>query len=442
MTVLNKPLKKAASGWRCVRQVSLVGVTLAFAAAACTDDSIVYPNRNLSSGGGAATDDGGPLAAAGEAGGELGGARSSGGSGATGGGIVVGDDDAGAEAGTVGAAGTMSGGPVCGNGMVEPPEECDDGNTISGDGCSAQCKSHCETCEDKVCSDGNQFDTDSPAYDDCYKATGNIATGPANGAPRADICRALVDCIRSQDCAQKDGDLSVKFNRCWCDLDWSRTATVSAATLCASTSTFVAGKCASQFQDASEADSPADVERLLAARSTALGLAMTLLIGCDENICVEECLPEYFGDNVVATIAQDLTGAPSSSGESQLGDPIGRRATQRRRYGRRHCLCTKPCATTFRAGPLRFPQRPTAAPTPTVVCSGGRGVRDSRMATGRSKQGHLANQRRRWRDSTQSDLHRPTVVRRAQQGAHQHEASICFRAHLHSGMPPSPPHRG
>lgn len=30
--------------------------------------------------------------------------------------------------------------PVCGNGVVEPPEQCDDGNTVSGDGCSATCQ--------------------------------------------------------------------------------------------------------------------------------------------------------------------------------------------------------------------------------------------------------------------------------------------------------------
>ena len=29
---------------------------------------------------------------------------------------------------------------VCGNGILEPGEECDDGNTINGDGCSATCK--------------------------------------------------------------------------------------------------------------------------------------------------------------------------------------------------------------------------------------------------------------------------------------------------------------
>ena len=31
--------------------------------------------------------------------------------------------------------------PVCGNGIVETGEDCDDGNTASGDGCSASCES-------------------------------------------------------------------------------------------------------------------------------------------------------------------------------------------------------------------------------------------------------------------------------------------------------------
>ena len=29
---------------------------------------------------------------------------------------------------------------ICGDGIVEPGEECDDGNTVSGDGCSAECR--------------------------------------------------------------------------------------------------------------------------------------------------------------------------------------------------------------------------------------------------------------------------------------------------------------
>jgi cysteine-rich repeat protein len=34
---------------------------------------------------------------------------------------------------------TIPSGPVCGNGMVESPETCDDGNTVNADGCPADC---------------------------------------------------------------------------------------------------------------------------------------------------------------------------------------------------------------------------------------------------------------------------------------------------------------
>ena len=29
---------------------------------------------------------------------------------------------------------------LCGNGIIDPGEECDDGNQINGDGCSGMCK--------------------------------------------------------------------------------------------------------------------------------------------------------------------------------------------------------------------------------------------------------------------------------------------------------------
>ncbi len=41
---------------------------------------------------------------------------------------------------------------TCGNGVVEPPEECDDRNTVAGDGCENDCTWTCEEHED--CADG------------------------------------------------------------------------------------------------------------------------------------------------------------------------------------------------------------------------------------------------------------------------------------------------
>ena len=60
------------------------------------------------------------------------------------------------------------GGTLCGNSVVEAPtEECDDGGTISGDGCSATCQAEVPECGDAVtetpeeCDDGNSLNTDA-----------------------------------------------------------------------------------------------------------------------------------------------------------------------------------------------------------------------------------------------------------------------------------------
>src|SRR5262245_1623991 len=58
--------------------------------------------------------------------------------------------------------------PVCGNGVVDPGEECDDGNTTGGDGCSSECTNetpgaHCgdgHIDPGEECDDGNPDDGD------------------------------------------------------------------------------------------------------------------------------------------------------------------------------------------------------------------------------------------------------------------------------------------
>jgi cysteine-rich repeat protein len=66
---------------------------------------------------------------------------------------------------------------VCGDGVVEGIEECDDGNTISGDGCSSTCQLELPGCgngiveEGEECDDGNNINGDgctSSCLDECF----------------------------------------------------------------------------------------------------------------------------------------------------------------------------------------------------------------------------------------------------------------------------------
>jgi len=70
--------------------------------------------------------------------------------------------------------GTCAGG-VCGDGILDPGEECDDGNGISGDGCSAACIAEATgVCGDGICSSG----------EDCFTCLADCGcmTGCGDGA--------------------------------------------------------------------------------------------------------------------------------------------------------------------------------------------------------------------------------------------------------------------
>jgi cysteine-rich repeat protein len=68
---------------------------------------------------------------------------------------------------------------VCGNGIPDPGEQCDDGNTVSGDGCSATCQRE-PRCGDGVVEAGEQCDD------------GNTVSGDGCSAScRLEMCRIL-----------------------------------------------------------------------------------------------------------------------------------------------------------------------------------------------------------------------------------------------------------
>ena len=70
--------------------------------------------------------------------------------------------------------------PVCGDGVIEGDEVCDDGNLVSGDGCSADCRSH-ETCGNGIvdaaigeqCDDGNATGGDGCGSYCTFEVCGN-----------------------------------------------------------------------------------------------------------------------------------------------------------------------------------------------------------------------------------------------------------------------------
>jgi cysteine-rich repeat protein len=255
-----------------------------------------------------------------------------------------------------GAAGQTPG-STCGNSHLEDGEECDDGNTKSGDGCTADCKSGCEVCEKTYCKNVRaqeagkfnwiaEFSPRSPndIPTACYDMDGSAQHGPAQGVPRADLCQAMVDCVRREKCAQIVADdyfsptankyISSRyyvFMRCFCDRDVTDKTYVTdcsnpapnppSADPTQDPPHFIAGKCAREIQDASEVDNPGEAFKGLFTGGMPFGAANLLLQACDTKLCTEECLPAATA-GAIAQISGDILQLKSAAGESPLGNLI------------------------------------------------------------------------------------------------------------------------
>lgn len=122
---------------------------------------------------------------------------------------------------------------VCGNGVVDPGESCDDGNTDSLDGCSATCSNEpmmCQTSED--CGDSKRCvasratpgaficgapsscgslrdETEQDSY--CHSSTPGTICAPDAETPDTLVCREPLDCSEVTDaaayCATELGEL-------------------------------------------------------------------------------------------------------------------------------------------------------------------------------------------------------------------------------------------
>ena len=128
--------------------------------------------------------------------GALGGSGGLSGSGGSGGGIVV-DSGSDASGGADGCS-DCDAAPVCGDGVIEAPELCDDGNAMPGDGCSGVCAIEpgysCLTpgqpcvpvaavCGDGLISGSEACDDGNATPGDGCSATCNVEQGYACSAP-------------------------------------------------------------------------------------------------------------------------------------------------------------------------------------------------------------------------------------------------------------------
>lgn len=269
---------KSTSPIRRARAVGQLGAVALFAAALAVACSSSSDNPGGSSGAGGTGNHGGSANPGGKGGGGAAGSPdTSGGSGGaakggSGGGLGQAGSD---EAGAPGASG-----PVCGNGALEAGEECDDGNTKDGDGCSSVCTNKCEQCEQANCT----ADPDTAAaFEACYgdDPSGKVAAqdGPAAGTPRNKLCQALIACVRRTNCgAITYGD---PINGCVCGDANSADCDANPQ-----------GKCADEVAAAAESRTLVDIRQRKPKVTFAVGMAYELLYNCDYSACGHECLQD------------------------------------------------------------------------------------------------------------------------------------------------------
>jgi cysteine-rich repeat protein len=187
----------------------------------------------------------------------------------------------------------------CGNGDVDAGEECDDGNDVSGDGCSSSCTSACETCERDTCPTTTPF-TAQPWYTYAYDMDGKAAAGPKTGTPRGELVRSVLACIYDSKCTavfSNDPPITsqISLRECFCKNAPAGTEPATYPDICKHEATLERGPCIDQMLAASETDNVEAMLTKLTNLGTPLGRAFYLLQHCDARVCGGECLPTETG---------------------------------------------------------------------------------------------------------------------------------------------------
>ncbi|WP_437753898.1 DUF4215 domain-containing protein [Sorangium sp. So ce1389] len=128
--------------------------------------------------------------------------------------LIEGVDPPEGSSGTGTGTGTGAGGAVCGDGLLEPSEQCDDGNTEDGDGCTSDCQLSTGT-GGAVCGDG-LVEPPSEQCDDGNTEDGDGCTSDCQLSTEAGVCG---DGVNQPDEFCDDGNTEEED---WCPADCQR----------------------------------------------------------------------------------------------------------------------------------------------------------------------------------------------------------------------------
>ena len=165
---------------------------------------------------------------------------------------------------------------TCGNGRLDPGEECDDGNLVDGDGCTRLCTDNhlCEACLKNSTEPDNSLCPEA-AFPPCAGLQGYAPAGPAAGEKRSELCLAVYDCVFEEKCA------TTGIGDCYCG---------SAKGLSCASQGAADGKCKDAIEAGMESSDPSTIIQHLGNVQLPAGVAVSLF-SCAEDNCQRECFP-------------------------------------------------------------------------------------------------------------------------------------------------------
>ncbi|MEM9071723.1 MAG: MopE-related protein, partial [Myxococcota bacterium] len=106
----------------------------------------------------------------------------------------------------------------CGNGIVDDGEDCDDENTVEGDGCEADCTFSCVA--DVDCGDGDECTVGESCDTDAHRCIPGAPLACDDADPcTEDLCEALSGCVHPLIDDDGDGHAPSTLGECGTDCD-------------------------------------------------------------------------------------------------------------------------------------------------------------------------------------------------------------------------------